>query len=36
MKGVIKKAIIFIVLIIIVVVLYSLFAKKPEIQGSLT
>lgn len=36
MKGVIKKAIIFVVLIIIVVVLYSVFAKKPETQGSLT
>ncbi len=36
MKGVIKKAIIFVVLIIIVVVLYSVFAKKPESQGSLT
>jgi hypothetical protein len=36
MKGVIKKAIIFVVLIIIVVVLYSVFAKKPETTGSLT
>lgn len=36
MKGIIKKAIIFVIFIIIVVILYSVFAKKPEIQGSLS
>lgn len=36
MKGILKKAIIFIVLIVIIAIVYSVFAKKPEIQGSLT